>query len=61
MKVSSNCCAGCGSFTPSFCKTHPRQWVDYTDPFYNHTFCTVNPTNGSWWIVQICILHNQEI
>jgi len=32
------------SFLP---KSHPRQWVDASDPFYS------NPTHGSGWMLQI--------
>ena len=35
-------------------ESHPRQWVDHSDAFYaQHKILAWNPTNGSWWIVQI--------
>jgi hypothetical protein len=35
-------------------KSHQRQFVDDSDPFYSKDSLPVlNPTNGSWWIVQI--------
>src|ERR1700754_990602 len=35
-------------------KSHQRQLVDSSDPFYKDTQpCWKNPTNGSWWMVQI--------
>ena len=35
-------------------KSHPREWVDCSDPTYISGFREfTNPTNGSWWIVQI--------
>jgi len=35
-------------------KSHQRQLVDSSDPFYKGTQpCWKNPTNGSWWMVQI--------
>ena len=34
---------------------HPRQWVDGSSPTYkkSDTDSIANPTNGSWWIVQV--------
>jgi hypothetical protein len=35
-------------------KSHPRQWVVHSDVFYsNLSQRPWNPTNGSWWIVQV--------
>src|SRR5258705_2297689 len=35
-------------------KSHPREWVDYSDPVLPAAVTEVlNPINGSWWIVQI--------
>ena len=35
-------------------KSHPREWVDGSDPTYMQRRAEfLNPTNGSWWIVQI--------
>ena len=35
-------------------KSHPRQWVDCSGPAYKQYLLTeLNPTNGSWWIVQV--------
>src|ERR1700752_1587017 len=39
----------------AWCKSHQRQWVDGSDPLYSESHPTLgaNPTNGSWWMVQI--------
>src|SRR5258705_11749468 len=35
-------------------KSHPRKWVECSDPTYRATASrSENPTNGSWWMVQI--------
>ena len=36
-------------------KSHQRQLVDSSDPTYksDREIASSNPTNGSWWIVQI--------
>src|SRR6185295_16043479 len=35
-------------------QSHPRQWVVSSDAFYTqHKTWPSNPTNGSWWMVQI--------
>ena len=35
-------------------KSHPRKWVDGSDPAYLGGLPEFrNPTNGSWWMVQI--------
>src|SRR5258705_10851145 len=36
-------------------KSHPRQWVDASDPLYSNgtTVNSLNPSNGSLWMVQI--------
>jgi len=39
---------------PTVFESHQRQLVVRSDPFYNApNTLTRNPTNGSWWIVQI--------
>src|SRR6266480_2197342 len=36
------------------CESHQRQLVDCSDPSYRGELSeSANPTNGSWWIVQI--------
>src|SRR5258705_1716371 len=35
-------------------KSHPRKWVECSDPTYRgRASRSENPTNGSWWMVQI--------
>jgi len=35
-------------------ESHPRQWVDGSDPFYtSETGFSLNPTHGSGWMIQI--------
>src|SRR5258705_3484017 len=36
-------------------ESHQRKLVDGSDPFYNNSLVRklLNPTNGSWWMVQI--------
>jgi hypothetical protein len=40
---------------PNTEKSHQRQLVDGSDPTYKETLAPKprNPTNGSWWMVQI--------
>ena len=45
-------------------ESHPREWVDSSDPTYNHIAVeTENPTHGSGWIVQIqpCIAKRSRL
>ncbi len=42
-------------------ESHQRQLVDSSDPFYRPMLCAgQNPTNGSWWIVQIGVNPKNE-
>src|SRR5262249_58638201 len=40
---------------PHFPESHPRQWVDRSNPAYKdgRTRTSLNPTHGSGWIVQV--------
>ena len=43
-------------------KSHQRKLVDGSNPFYKKSaFETVNPPNGSWWIVQILPSHSGDL
>jgi hypothetical protein len=33
-------------------ESHHRQVVDYSSPTYKRVATSLNPTSGSWWIVQ---------
>src|SRR5258705_12934144 len=40
-------------------KSHQRELVDASDPLYNKSRVRgFNPTNGSWWMVQILSTQN---
>jgi glycosidase len=42
-------------------KSHQRQLVDGSDPFYEQSaYSSSNPTNGSWWMVQILSIYGRS-
>jgi len=57
------------SYTTSFrdCvktqKSHPREWVDCSDSTYEfkRSHLNQNPTNGSWWMVQVQPIQPTEL